>query len=239
MSNEKAKVTSRVQKLMNMGTSSNANEARAALARASEMMKQWGLTMDDIEFADNDIKHNVIDTGRKNRPELYRIIASLGRFTSVKVWVSPAHRGIKSSTYEINILGYEQDMQLFEYFWNTLNSTYVYAVKKFVASARGHGNSARKSFAAGYVSEIGCKLRDLATEQETQMVSKSGTELVPLKMGNIDDYFKEEFGLELRLQRSYSRITNSEGYTAGSNLGKNTSLSRPINGSSNEMKLLG
>ncbi|EBS4241995.1 DUF2786 domain-containing protein, partial [Salmonella enterica subsp. enterica serovar Montevideo] len=52
MNDHKDKAIRRLKKLMALTSSSNANEASAALARAQKLMEAHGVTQDDIEILD-------------------------------------------------------------------------------------------------------------------------------------------------------------------------------------------
>lgn len=243
MNDELKTVKGKIAKLIALGTSENTlSEAGAAMAKAQKLMEEWSLSIDDIELGDDDIVHEVIDTGRRQRPDLSGILSSLSKFMCVKLWVSTPSKYYKADTYKINLLGYETDIELFKYFWSILNTTVDSEYRKYRKSPerpRGvHGKRLRTSFVYGFTSSVNETLWDLVEENE-HFVTKSGTELVPLKSGKIEDYFAEEFGLRLRKTGSGRRITTSHGISAGNTAGSSVSFSRPVGGSSGGTKLIG
>ncbi|MGG6054536.1 DUF2786 domain-containing protein [Salmonella enterica] len=77
MKDDKEKAIRRLKKLMALTSSSNANEASAALARAQKLANAHGITQDDIEILD--INESICDywpVGASNPPDLYGVSAA-------------------------------------------------------------------------------------------------------------------------------------------------------------------
>lgn len=234
MATEREIMKQKIAKLMALGQSTNVSEATIALKKASDLMNAWGLSIDDIELADEKIMLKKIVTKSKNRPEIGSVLVRLAEFASVKVWATPGMRYSKNSKYVINILGYEQDLELFEYFYNMLTVVFETSYEQFKTtpefkSSAAHGRAIRKSFSIGFCNSVNGTLRSLIDEAK-QVTTKSGTALIPLKMGNINQYFKDEYGFNLRKSYGRSYAKSANGYAAGTKSGENVTFSTPVNG---------
>jgi len=143
------------------------------------------LSIDDIDFGGDDIIYKTLDTGRKSKPDLTGILTKLGEFTNLKLWSSG---DFNTKTYKIhytiNVLGYETDAQIFEYFWNVLNATVTTEFKRYknTKEYRDHnrnyqGRSIRKAFMTGLMRKVNDKLDD-RIEENRKVVTSNGTAIV-------------------------------------------------------------
>jgi hypothetical protein len=246
MKSEVQAVKVKIAKLMALSANnSNLAEAQVAMSKAGALMEEWALSIEDIELGDEKILHKVIETGRNNKPELLGITMALAEFLSLKIWVMRPRRYNRIQSFSINLIGYENDLELFEFFWDMLNRVYLNEYESFKNSSKGaaalanfHGRKVRASFRNGFVNVICSRLTKLAADTKTN-VTKTGTALVPLKMGKIDEYFADHFNIRLRQEYNYSR---SGGVTGANNAGaesaKKVNFNSPINGDDGSTKLL-
>lgn len=245
MSNELNTVKKKIAKLMALGqNNASLSEANVALTKASSLMEEWGLTLDDIQLGQEDITYKVIDTGGKQRPVTNFMLVNLAEFLGVKVWVSSANRYDRNSTFRINVLGYETDVEMFEFFNKVLEATFEGEWDRYKETAEYananrmyHGKSIRTSFLRGFCNEVNEKLETLIEEGQS-FKTKSGTALVPLKMGKIEEHFAEEFGIRLRKRSGSTQSRTNSGYGAGKAAGGRVSFNKPVNGGGG-MKMIG
>lgn len=247
MSKELESVKNKVAKLMALGTKNTSlEEANVALQRAGKLMEEWGLSINDIELGDTSIIHKEIDTGRRKSPETSGLYVLLAKFVNVKMWVCKANKYDKSSTYRINIIGYQQDVDMFVFFNRMLENAIEYSFERYKTSFEykqakrtAHGKAIRGSFNRGFVYTVNKTLEDLIEAQE-DMTTSSGTALVPLKMGNIENFFEENFNIRLRKgYNSYrSNSHSANGYSAGSSAGSGIRFNTPVN-NGGSVKLIG
>lgn len=245
MTDEIKTVKSKIAKLLALGSSSNLAESGVAMKKAQQLLNEWALTIDDIDLGGDDIVYRTIDTGGKNAPELSSILMSLSEFTNLKLWVKPATRYNKKSTYIINMVGYEQDVEIFEYFWGVVNKVFESEYENYKNSEEYenfnkvyHGRAIRKGYVKGFTNKVNATLDKLTGENE-YVVTRSGTALVPLKNGKVDDYFDKNFDFKLRRRKSYTRNRTNAGFSAGNRAGANVSFNSAVGGSSSDgVKLL-
>lgn len=239
---ERDVVKKKIAKLMNLGTSSNMAEASLALSRATTLMEKWGLELSDIELQDQRIIRDKIQTGRKQKHPLHHILVSLAKFCSVKVWFQASHRYIRGSQYEVHMIGYEEDIETFKYFWAYLERLLETELETFRNSDEYvnrymHGKSLRASFLLGFTDTLNSILFKKA-EEKSMFKTRSGTALVPLKMASIEAWFEENTNMKLRATSDNRRIITSRGYNSGMNAANNVSFNTPVNNESGETKLL-
>lgn len=245
MTTERDAVKKKIKNLLDRGTRTTSQaEAATAMKFAMKLMEEWSLTVEDVELADADIVKIEIGTGKKTRHELDRCAVALADFCSTKVWVSTKYNGFNKQEGVIHVLGYQEDVDLFEYFWNVISNVFnaeFAAYKKTdeyaLATSYAHGRIVRADFRNGFVRSVNDTLNNLSAERE-QHTTKNGTALVPLKMANIDDYATEV--LHLRLRKSVRSYSGGSGFgsRAGANAGARVNFNGGISGSTSRTKLL-
>lgn len=247
MSNEISSVKSKIAKLLALGTNNTSgNEAKVAMAKAQNLLEEWALTIDDIDLGGDEIIYEVIDTGRKSKPELSGVLMKLAEFANVKLWVSKKYNvETRNSNYTINFIGYETDIDIFKYFWSMLNTSFEfdYAAYKNTsdfadANSRYHGRAVRKSFVNGFTRGVNDILEDLIEQNET-VVTSNGTALVPLKNGKVEEFFKDNMGFKLTKSKSYSRNQTNVGYGAGNSAGSSVRFNSGVGRSGTSQKMIG
>lgn len=244
MSTELTAVKVKIAKLLALGESNSRNEATVAMQRAMRLMEEWGLEISDIELANQDIVKHIITTNSKRWPELRSVMNALARFCSVKIWSTTAGKYSGNAAHEIHLLGYEEDTQLFEYFWNMLNSVYTSELRVYKKSGEYktqcrfyHGRSVRADFRNGFVSAVNYSLDDLFEDMQAAKTN-SGTALVPLKMGNIEQFFEDEFDFKLTSSRGSRSGYGGAGHDAGNSAGAGVRFNAGVGGSTSSTKLL-
>jgi len=237
MNNEVKAVKAKISKLIALGKGgANSNESKMALQRAGELMEEFALTIEDIDLNGEDLIHAVIRSDNKKRPPMHDNLVYLAAFTSVKVWISTASKYDPESRFETNIIGYENDVEMFKFFYHTierawLNEWTTYrTTKEFRDQNRTyHGKSISNSFKVGFMRGIGDKLIDLIKDVK-QTKTKSGTALVPLKMAKIDEFFNAEMGFKLNKRYISTRNRVGEASANGNAAANNFNFNTPVNG---------
>lgn len=239
MNNEKQKVTQKIAKLLALGnTNSNQSESMVAMQKAGDLMREWGLSISDIELKDEKIVHRVIDAEGRQRPNCYHSLMALAEFTNVKLWISRPHKWEKRN-FQTNIVGYEQDIELFVHFYNMIENAYKMEYSAYKETdeyaqenEHHHGRVIMASFRTGFFYAISSKLYELARENRN-VKTVSGTELVPLKMANVEEYFEEEFNMRLtKSGRTKASANSYSGYASGNRSGNNMNFNSPVGNSS-------
>ena len=243
MNKELKTVKSKIAKLLALGNSNSVSEASVAMSKAQQLMEEWALSIDDIDIGNDDIVHEVITTEKYIKPETSGCITTLAEFTNCKVWVNSGKKWANLK-YRINLLGYEQDVALFKHFWNMINYVHEVEYNAYTKTSEYeydnkfyHGRALRKSFTVGFVDKVYYTLNDLVKKNEN-IVTRSGTALVPLKGGKIEEHFEENFDFKLTTRRSYNKHQTSAGYWSGSKAGANVSFNSAVGRQNGKVKLL-
>ncbi|ECP3934161.1 DUF2786 domain-containing protein [Salmonella enterica] len=216
MSDDKDKAIRRLKKLMALTSSSNANEASAALARAQKLMEAHGVTQDDIEILD--INESICDywpVGASNRPRymayLLQVIKDAFGVDYILLGNGVSFYGLYNrpelAAYTFEVLG-RQLMKARKGFIKTQNKR----IKTSTKTARGD------EFAEGWIIAVLNKIEKLArTAREVDLAER---------------------WLEKKYTHTVTRNTRQSGKTrdndnarnSGYREGKQASLHQPVNG---------
>ncbi|ENU2131071.1 DUF2786 domain-containing protein [Salmonella enterica] len=216
MDKSKDKAIRRLKKLMALTSSSNANEASAALARAQKLMEAHGVTRDDIEILD--INESICDywpVGASNPPcymaYLLRVIEDAFGVDYILLGNSVSFYGLYNrpelAGYTFEVLG-RQLMKARREFIKTQNKR----IKTRTKTARGD------KFAEGWI---------IATLNKIEKLARTAREME-----------LAERWLEKKYTRIVTRNTRQPGKTrdndnarnSGYREGKQASLHQPVNG---------
>ena len=240
MNTELESVKKKIAKLLALGNgAANQNESQIALQRAGDLMKNFALSISDIELGDEKIVKKVINAKTRSRPTVYANLMSLAEFTSVKLWITRPTKWEKNGVFQTHVLGYESDIMMFEFFYEFLENAFANEWANYKTTARykeqnkwHHGRAIRSSFLLGFSQAINETLRTLISDVSTA-TTKTGTELVPLKNANVEDFFQNVFNIRLRTTRTKSANNVGGSYSSGSAAGAKVRFNRPVKGGSN------
>ncbi|EBD3217997.1 DUF2786 domain-containing protein [Salmonella enterica] len=213
--NDKDKAIRRLKKLMALTSSSNANEASAALARAQKLMATHGVTQDDIEILD--INESICDywpVGASNPP---RYMACLLQVIQDAFGVDCILLG-----YGVSFYGLYNRPELAAYTFEVLSRQLMKARRDFIKTQNKRIKTSTKTargdkFAEGWIIAVLNKIEKLArTAHEVELA-------------------------EHWLEKKYTRVTrkarqpgktrdNDNARNSGYLEGKQASLHQPVNG---------
>lgn len=171
MNESKDKAIRRLKKLMALTSSSNANEASAALARAQKLMETHGVTQDDIEILD--INESICDywlVGARNPPHymvgLLQVIKDAFGVDCILLGNGVSFYGVYNrpelAAYTFEVLG-RQLMKARSDFIKTQNKR----IKTSTKTARGD------KFAEGWIIAVLNKIEKLArTAREMELAER-------------------------------------------------------------------
>ena len=203
------KIRTKIAALLKKTEANGASEAEAAsaMAIASKLMSEHGVTITDIKennAAARDFTKRKVNEGAKNMTVVDKFVAAaIGSYTDTKVWNSKSFDGFKMGKkkakvkYSSNIMfyGYSVDVELAEYIYKICDSAVELEWKKFsrtvVAGARA---KARVTFQLG----MALRLRDrLINMKKVNIVETNGTALVVLKKQLVETSFKTDVNANL------------------------------------------
>jgi hypothetical protein len=182
-------------------------EAAAAMAIASKLMNEHGVTLADIKentAAARDFSKIHVNKGAKNLSIVDKFVATaIARYTDTKVWNSREFDGFKKGKKQTKVkyaahlmfYGYSVDVELAEYIYKICDIAIETEWKKFsMTVAPGSRAKARISFQLG----MATRLRDRLNEMKKQNTEETnGASLIILKTQLVETSFKEEITKDL------------------------------------------
>ena len=130
--------------------------------------------------------------------------------------------------------GFEQNIQMAEYLYNTLNAAIYSEIQKFKHSdTYVYATVARKSlstsFEHGLNVRLGQRLNELKTQMKSEVSSSGKNALVVVKDQAVQSGF-DNLSLKLTTQKSAYRIRSGDAFSAGKTAAEKINLQRPLNG---------
>ncbi|EBX7333770.1 DUF2786 domain-containing protein [Salmonella enterica subsp. enterica serovar Sandiego] len=216
MSDDKDKAIRRLKKLIALSSSSNANEASAALARAQKLMETHGVTQDDIEILD--INESICDywpVGARNPPHymagLLQVIKDAFGVDCILLGNGVSFYGVYNrpelAAYTFEVLG-RQLMKARSDFIKTQNK----CIKTSTKTARGD------KFAEGWIIAVLNKIEKLArTAREMELAER---------------WLEKKYTCTVTrpVRQSGKTRDNDNARNSGYREGKQASLHQPVNG---------
>lgn len=184
---DKNKIIDKIKKCMALGSSSNANEAAAALRQAQKMMNMHGLTEDDIEGSNfkNDTVECPIQANKKTPVHLSKFVGIIMKAFQVKAVIETNVR-VSDSSYRVRYFGpnHRVTMALYAHvvIFRAMEAAWRDQLK---ADPTWKGiRGARLSFMVGWLEEISSKVEAIGwpegEEERSEMMKQDfyGKELV-------------------------------------------------------------
>jgi len=228
----KARILALASKTISNGCSEE--EAMAAINMVGKLLKQYNLSMDEVELRAEKCVTLKIDSGSKMRGGVYFAVMAIGEFTGCKVWIN---RG-KTLTY--CFFGQESDLLMAKYLYDIITNAIDTETEKFKKTPEYKMAPSKKgassSFAIGMGSRISARLTQMKKKNDGDVAAARGgsNALVVLKNQIVADAFRD---LALRMKKNYNKTTimNNAAYRSGGVAGDRVNLSRPINGTSGKV----
>ena len=227
------KLKSRIQALRakTIDNGCTEEEALSAAAKVAELLDRHDLSLTDIELRAAPCERRVYETHRKKRIPLDDCIGAIAHFCDCRVWREKNATGESSYVF----FGLRGDIEVAHYLADLIDTAVRTELGRFKTSAdygrfrHQQRHLANSSFALGMVASIADKLTSIKASRDSVNHS-TGRGLVVLKTSVVDTEFKK-LALNLRTQRSTSRMVSTTAYEAGGVAG----ASLPINPGISEM----
>ncbi len=232
-------VISKVKKLLALITSSNANEAANAAARANELIDKYRLSMFDLEEAEVPVEPIVKDTDyiyQSGKVTVWKthLVYTLTRHYGVAYWNDASYNnGRKVSRYRM--VGRKSDMDIVRYMMAYL-SLECERLSSLEVKGTGLGRVFVASYQEGFVSGVAEQLR-----LSREVVKKEATSTAIVKIDSAyqeakDSMYTMVSGLKKVKTRSY-RQTDNHAYGMGKTCGQNIHLGSAMSAGS-KIKML-
>lgn len=236
----RAKIAALLKKTEANGASES--EASSAMAIASRLMAEHGVTIEDIknnsEAARDFIKRRFND-GKKLSILDTVVSNAIAMYTDTKVWNSKEFSGFKQGftakgnrrmKTESNLMfyGYAVDVELAEYIYKVCDAAMEAEWNRFsLRVPQGSRKQVRSSFMIGMAARLRDRLNEMKQENTTR---SNGTDLVVLKRQLVETAAKED--LKLNLKSGYAgngpKNFSKNAFDAGKDAGNRVRFNRAV-----------
>jgi hypothetical protein len=225
MTNKISGIIDKVQKLLALSHSSNANEAAAAAAAANKLIDQYRLSEADLSSSDEDplIEDDgfIYETGRIV-PWKNSLAVSLATHYGCAIFNSVSyHTGRKVSHYKL--IGRKSDIQLTRYMFNWLSMECSRLSEK---EAYGQGRVFVASYCQGFVAGVKQQLVNSRNEVK-QNATSAAIIKIDAREQEANAFMNKLYKLKNTKNVSASQI-DPRAFDAGMNRGKNIHLGGAI-----------
>ena len=206
------------------------DEALSAAAKVAELLDRYDLSLSDVELRATPCERRVYETHRKKRIPLDDCIGAIARFCDCRVWREKNAAGESSYVF----FGLRSDIEVAHYLAELIDAAVRAELGRFKTSAdygrlrHQERHLANASFALGMVTSIAEKLTAMKASRD-QVNHSTGRGLVVLKTSVVDAEF-DKLDLNLRAQRSRSRMVSMTAYEAGGAAGASLAINPGIGG---------
>lgn len=231
--NVRRKIAALMQKTVENGASES--EATTAMEFAARMMKEHGITLEEIQKsgseASNLFETQSVKCGKQLHVVDQLVANSIARYTDTKVWSD-------RSTSSIKFFGYSIDVELAVYIRDICKAAMEYEWNKYkvtVPDSAGHKKRIRTIFMKNMALRLSERLKEM--KGENILKSSDGKALVIAKDNAVSREFK---ALSLRLKNSGRVTVNTSGSAAmaGRAAANNVHFNRAVHAGASSMKLI-
>ncbi|MGJ4927669.1 DUF7168 domain-containing protein [Bradyrhizobium sp. HKCCYLS2038] len=221
------KLKSRIQALRakTIANGCTEHEALSAAAKVAELLDRHDLSLSDVELRASACERKVYETYRKKRIPLDDCIGAIALFCDCRVW-----RGKNAAGDNVYVFfGLSADVEVAHYLAELIDNAVRAELGRFKTSAdyrrfrHQDRHLANASFALGMVASIGERLVAMKADRD-QVKATTSRGLVVLKTSVVDAEF-DKLDLNLRTQRSASRMVSMTAYEAGGAAGATVAIS--------------
>jgi hypothetical protein len=232
----KAKIRALAAKTVDNGCTEA--EALAAMQMVGKLLSQYNLSMSEVEMSAEEMILKTIRTGSKHSGGVYWAVYGIGMITNTKPFIQ---RNSSEITY--NFFGQETDVLMAEYLYRLIDGSINREVVTFkkteiykrATSARG----ASSSFIKAMGMRLGHRLIQMAREEEVQMNSSGGRELMIIKGQLVTQEFAK-LNYNLTSKKGNADIKNQSAANAGYNAANSVNLSsKPVGQNSSSTLMIG
>ena len=204
------------------------DEALSAAAKVAELLDRYDLSLSDIDIRAAPCERRVYETWRKKRIPLDDCIGAVAHFCDCRVWREKNQAG--ESRYVF--FGLRSDIEVAHYLTELIDTAVRSEAGRYKTTPdyrrfrHNQRHLANASFALGMVASIADKLRTMKVERD-KVNHSTGRGLVVLKASVVDAEFGK-LDLNLRAQRSTSRMVSMKAYEAGGVAGSSLAINPAV-----------
>ena len=204
------------------------DEALSAAAKVAELLDRYDLSLSDIDIRAAPCERRVYETWRKKRIPLDDCIGAVAHFCDCRVWREKNQAG--ESRYVF--FGLRSDIEVAHYLTELIDAAVRSETGRYKTTPdyrrfrHNQRHLANASFALGMVASIADKLTTMKAQRD-KVNHSTGRGLVVLKASVVDAEFGK-LDLNLRSQRSTSRMVSMAAYEAGGVAGSSLAINPAV-----------
>ena len=224
------------------------NEAMISVQKISDLMQNYRIKEDQIDFDNEDIKRIFYEFGSIAHPCRYawkgiEAICGVRLYNSSKQTTDNDYN--KKRVCSMAICGFHADVEQAKYLLYVIKKAIDSEVERFKRGSIYKQSDRKVSLVNGFAlsmgNEISDRLEEMAKEnswktyqEKKKQNSSNGRDLIVVKNQLINTWLKDQ-GVHLRSTRS--NYSNMSGGGLGRNAGKNVSLNKGVHGSPNQARI--
>lgn len=222
------KILDKIKKCLALSTSPEPGEAANALRQAQKLMEMHGVSELHLKLADVGEVH-VKSTASVSKPKPYEVILvnTVAKAFGCVAMVAASNSYATDVFATFTLIGLKSQVQIAEYTLTVVLRKHMKAQAEFVRSLPDIGRAAKireaDGFSRGWADTISKTVQAFAQPEETKDL--------------INQFKDHKYGVTKHAAVQARKIGNF-GWAAGRDAASNESITRPVNGTSNEMKRL-
>ena len=227
---KREKIATRIQALLNKTVDNGCSEeeAMSAAELVGKLMREYDLSMTEIEFKDENFITHIIKTESKIASHIHTLVSAIAYFTDTKVWFN------RGATIEYSFFGSEKDTQIADYIYHLICNTIKLEIARFKKSAGYkastiNGKTKTTSFAVGMVSRLDSRLRDMKNNVVVEM--SDCTAIVPVnKMAIVTEQFAK-LNMKLKNAKASRTVGSHDAFNSGKAAGDRVNITTGLGSS--------
>jgi len=204
------------------------DEALSAAVKVAELLDRYDVSLTDVEMREAPCERLEYETWRKKRIPIDGVVGAVAHFCDCRVWREKNRAGEARYVF----FGLRSDIAVALYLTELIDTAVRSELGRYKTTPdyrrlrHKERHMANASFALGMVASISDKLTAMKVGRD-KANSSTGRDLVVLKTAIVDAEL-EKLDLNLRRQRSASRMVSAAAYEAGSTAGASVAINPGI-----------
>ena len=225
---KREKIANRIQALLNKTVNNGCSEEEAMTAAemVGKLMKEYDLSMTEIEFKDeNFITHEIL-TESRIASHIHTLLSAIAYFTDTKVWFT------RNDVIKYSFFGSEKDTQIADYIYHLISNTIKVEIEKYkkttaYKASSVNGKTKTTSFAVGMVNRLDSRLREM--KNNVVVESNDCTAIVTEQFAKLN--------MRLKTSKASRTVNSNDAYNSGQAAGDKVNITSGLGASSKKSTL--
>ena len=235
-------------------------EALQAASKVGEMMNKYDVSMNEVQFADEEFNTLYIKLNSKRVNFMSHVLFAIGKFTDTKIWMSYYTNEDTFVSYRrYCFFGTNKDIMIADYIYSVIESAIKTELAKYKKSIEfkknpSGGRTKSANFMTGITNRLSIRLQDMKEEMEVENKKAASMNENPTvgveevesslivydKFDIVEKKFKDKLGLKLKTTYSSRSIRDNSAFQRGIDAGDNVNIRKAVGSAkSGGQKLIG